>query len=298
MADIRDILDIERPPSPEITREAVLGTDKVRKKPGTGARQSRRPEGMCREVFALLSNDAHDATPLYPAEPPKGYKQPKANLGMKKVRPWKWMPFENPARTDGAVFHHWRRMADEGKEYTFARFNKKVEVPSYTNAEYVHVDGWNRTETQTLFDLCRRFDLRFGVIHDRWVKLVEEKELETKRTIEELKERYYSFCSALSKARNENTKIYVFDADHESRRKKQLERLFQRTQGQLDEEQMLLNELRKIDARKKEREKKTQDLQKLITAADSQVEARGNEKRMPKKRVQQTRPAKVDTTVS
>lgn len=61
---------------------------------------------------------------------------------------------------------------------------------------------------------------------------------------------------------------------------------------------MLLNELRKIDARKKEREKKTQDLQKLITAADSQVEPRGGEKRVPKKKVQQTRPAKVDSTVS
>lgn len=48
----------------------------------------------------------------------------KAKLGMRKVRPWKWMPFSNPARTDAAVFHHWRRVADEGKEYPFAKFNK------------------------------------------------------------------------------------------------------------------------------------------------------------------------------
>lgn len=48
----------------------------------------------------------------------------KAKLGMKKVRPWKWMPFTNPARKDGAVFHHWRRVADEGREYPFAKFNK------------------------------------------------------------------------------------------------------------------------------------------------------------------------------
>lgn len=67
---------------------------------------------------------------------------------------------------------------------------------------------------------------------------------------------------------------------------------------QIEEEQMLLNELRKIDARKKEREKKTQDLQKLITAADSQAEARAGEKKAQKKKVQQARPAKVDTTVS
>ena len=48
----------------------------------------------------------------------------KAKLGRKNVRAWKWMPFTNPARTDGAVFYHWRRLADEGKDYPFAKFNK------------------------------------------------------------------------------------------------------------------------------------------------------------------------------
>lgn len=56
----------------------------------------------------------------------KGYKQTKAQLGVRKVRPWKWMPFTNPARKDGAVFYHWRRAADEGKEYPFAKFNKVI----------------------------------------------------------------------------------------------------------------------------------------------------------------------------
>ena len=48
----------------------------------------------------------------------------KAQLGVRRVRPWKWMPFINPARKDGAVFHHWRRATDEVKEYPFAKFNK------------------------------------------------------------------------------------------------------------------------------------------------------------------------------
>ena len=43
---------------------------------------------------------------------------------MRRVRPWKWTPFVNPARTDGTVLHHWRRVADEDKEYAFAKFNK------------------------------------------------------------------------------------------------------------------------------------------------------------------------------
>ena len=54
----------------------------------------------------------------------KGYKQTKAKLGLRRVRPWSWTPFVNPARSDGAVFHHWRRAADEDKEYAFAKFNK------------------------------------------------------------------------------------------------------------------------------------------------------------------------------
>ena len=59
------------------------------------------------------------------------YKQMKAKLGMRKVRPWKWMAFTNAARKDGLVLYHWRRAADEGKDYPFARFNKKLEIPTF-----------------------------------------------------------------------------------------------------------------------------------------------------------------------
>ena len=67
----------------------------------------------------------------------------------------------------------------------------------------------------------------------------------------------------------EQRKMFVYDADHERRRKEQLRRLGNRTQDQLDEEEMLKAELRKIEARKKEREKKTADLQKMIAQADA-----------------------------
>lgn len=61
---------------------------------------------------------------MLPSDTTQGYRTVKAKLGCKKVRPWKWMPFTNPARKDGAIFYHWRRLADEGKDYPFARFNK------------------------------------------------------------------------------------------------------------------------------------------------------------------------------
>ncbi|RZF36479.1 hypothetical protein LSTR_LSTR011266 [Laodelphax striatellus] len=300
--DVRDILDLEQAPTPELTKEAILGTtaDKQKKKLSLSQpapKSSRRPEGMHREVFALLYTDSKDAPPLFQTDTGSGYKQMKAKLGMRKVRPWKWMPFTNPARKDGAIFHHWRRLADEGKEYPFAKFNKQVPIPNYTDSEYLqhlHSEFWTRSETDHLFDLCRRFDLRFGVVKDRWdtAKFPE-------RTIEDLKERYYSICGSLTKARagsgTPETKVFVFDADHERRRKEQLKRLYDRTPEQIEEEQSLLNELRKIEARKKERDKKTQDLQKLITAADSQTDPRKQEKKFPKKKLQhQTRP-RIDT---
>lgn len=45
---------------------------------------------------------------------------------------------------------------------------------------------WTKEETDQLFDLCERFDLRFIVIADRFP---------SSRTVEELKERYYSGVS-------------------------------------------------------------------------------------------------------
>jgi len=53
------------------------------------------------------------------------------------------------------------------------------------------------------------------------------------------------------------------------------------------EEEYLIQELRKIETRKKEREKRTQDLQKLITAADTTTEQRRAERKAPKKKLPQ-----------
>merc|ERR1719433_2067224 len=97
----------------------------------------------------------------------------------------------------------------------------------------------------------------------------------TVRTVEDLKERYYNIVDKLERVHGgatgaqEQRKTFVYDADHERRRKEQLRRLYNRTQDQLEEEEMLKNELRKIEARKKEREKKTADLQKMIAQADA-----------------------------
>uniref|UniRef100_A0A673IXB7 DNA methyltransferase 1-associated protein 1 n=1 Tax=Sinocyclocheilus rhinocerous TaxID=307959 RepID=A0A673IXB7_9TELE len=358
-ADVRDILELAGGDndSGPISKKDIINSDKKKAKKVTETLTFKRPEGMHREVYALLYSDkknstevielmtlqmfvvccffqmcfvvglvkilasenkrksikekllllspvlttynevlygfpscSRDAPPLLPSDTTQGYRTVKAKLGCKKVRPWKWMPFSNPARKDGAIFHHWRRAAEEGKDYPFARFSKTVQVPLYSEQEYqmyLHDDGWTKAETDYLFDLCKRFDLRFIVIHDRY-----DHQQYRKRSVEDLKERYYNICGKLTKVRagtGTEPKIYIFDAGHERRRKEQLERLFNRTPEQVAEEEYLIQELRKIETRKKEREKKAQDLQKLITAADTTTEMRRAERKATKKKLPQKR---------
>ncbi|KOB74181.1 DNA methyltransferase 1-associated protein 1 [Operophtera brumata] len=276
MADILDILDLEIPGASEISRDSIIHGDRNKKKYVT-TKAVKRPEGMHREVFALLCNDNKELPPMLPTDTGKAYKQTKAKLGMRKVRKWVWAPFTNPARKDNAVFHHWKRVSDDTKEYPFAQFNKQVSIPSYSESEYnqfLKSEDWSQAETDHLMDLCQRFDLRFILINDRW-----DRAAFRDRSVEDLKERYYGICATLSKVKtnpwsntvtvvNGEKRIYHYDAEHERKRKEQLRRLFDRTQEQIEEEQMLLTELKKIEARKRERERKTQDLQKLISRAD------------------------------
>ncbi|RWS26055.1 hypothetical protein B4U80_03743 [Leptotrombidium deliense] len=293
MSDVMDILELDKTQTIENgTKDTILTSDSLRNKFMSTKKKSKvedksfsfkKPEGMHRELYALLYADSKDGAPIIPTDVMPsignsgGYKQIKAKLGLKKVRPWKWMPFSNPGRTDSFMLHHWRRVADESKEYPFAKFNKTVPIPSYTENEYhqiLQTDGWTKNETDHLFALCRRFDLRFFVIHDRW----DRDTYQTSRSVEDLKERYYNVCNLLSKSRmttnGQEVKTKVFDADHERKRKEQLIKLYNRTPEQVEEEQKLLEEFKKIEMRKKEREKKTQDLQKLITAADNNSQSK------------------------
>ncbi|XP_025108862.1 DNA methyltransferase 1-associated protein 1-like isoform X1 [Pomacea canaliculata] len=286
-SDVRDILELDSGTTHEfVTKESLMNDGKKKKVKKPEHVTFKRPEGMHRELWGLLWTDnARDPPPIFPSDSNQGYKQMKAKIGSSRVRPWKWMPFTNPARKDGAVFYHWRKVADEGKDYPFARFNKVVDIPAYSDLEYqqhLHDEGWTRQETDHLFDLCKRFDVRFIVVHDRW-----DRQRFRQRSVEDLKERYYNVCNTLTKVRapqGTEPKIKAFDAEHERRRKTQLTKLFERTQEQCEEEDYLIGELKKIELRKKEREKKTQDLQKLITAADSNMDPRKPERKATKKK--------------
>lgn len=278
MADILDILELDR-----AQQSGEMAVEKKKKK-SIDKPTFKKPEGMNREVFALLCSDAKDQAPLIPTDiaissklgfPPYGYKKAKANLGLRNARKWAWIGFTNPARKDGFQLYHWRREMDRANEYPFAKMNITNAVPTYTDTEYqelLNVPSWTKAETDCLFRLCRKFDLRFVVVADRW-----KSTSMPSRTIEEMKERYYNIISILAKAREKmpgvdvtslKQQLCVFDGEHERKRKEQLNKLYKRTAEEVEEEQMLVSELRKIEHGKKERERKQQALQKLITASD------------------------------
>ncbi|VDM42510.1 unnamed protein product [Toxocara canis] len=83
-----------------------------------------------------------------------------------------------------------------------------------------------------------------------------------------MKERFYNAVNELNLANDPNAEVLCYDAEHEKRRKEQLIKQWNRTPQEIEEEEMLIAEMKKIEVRKRERERKAQDLQKLITASD------------------------------
>jgi DNA methyltransferase 1-associated protein 1 len=116
-----------------------------------------------------------------------------------RVSQWVYAPFASSARTDGALFNHWVKAGVEYPDYPFARFNVYMHPVEYSEEEYATYlstsdPQWTRSDTDQLMGLCRRFDLRWAVIFDRYTAT-------PRRSIEELQERYYSVCSRLTNVR-------------------------------------------------------------------------------------------------
>lgn len=152
----------------------------------------RKPDGISREVYALTGGLA----PLMPSIDINQFKK-KSQPENEKIT-WQWLPFTSSARNDNLQLYHWVRVVNGTPptgDYSFAKYNKSVNVTKYTDEEYEkHLTDpkWTKEETDKLFELCERFDLRFIVIADRFASA---------RTVEELKNRYYSVSRSLLIAR-------------------------------------------------------------------------------------------------
>lgn len=209
--------------------------------------EARRLDGMQRELFSLLGENTPPV--LVPHE--KFKDKPK---WQDKVTPWTWAPFTNQAREDGLVLHHWvRGQPDADAPYRFVQYNTKIDVPELKADDLEGMpasDGWTVEETLYLFELCREYDLRWLVIHDRYGFTG------AGRSVEDLKARFYEVSSALLKKRHnplspadeELLEQMKFSKEAEQRRKTHLERLLSRSPAEVAEEEALLLEARRLEA--------------------------------------------------
>ncbi|CAN0870869.1 SWR1-complex protein 4 [Linum grandiflorum] len=179
--DAKDILGLARTPLPE--RKSLPKKDSQRK-----------PDGISREVYALTGGLA----PLMPSLDSSYLKKPPPSDD--KIT-WQWLPFTSSARKDSLQLYHWGRVVNgvpPTGDYSFAKYNKSVEAIKYTDEEYQqHLTdpSWTKQETDQLFDLCEQFGLRFVIVADRFP---------SSRTMEELKDRYYTASRSILLARASN----------------------------------------------------------------------------------------------
>ena len=130
------------------------------------------------------------------------------------------------------------------------KFNIKVDiVPKYTDDEFKkHIlnktdPTWSKEETDYLWELCERFDLRFIVIDDQYLP-------KYNRTIEDLKQRYYQVAQVLLKQRGvENHPIlnFTYNANYDRKRKHELEKFLLRPPEYNDNEKKILEKIKVID---------------------------------------------------
>ncbi|KAM5435706.1 swr complex subunit [Microsporum ferrugineum] len=282
-ADVRDMLDLPADGQPRPAKKQKV--------------VEKRPEGITRELYALLGERA---PPIALNE--NKYKGRRKWMSKLKVRPWDVTPFKNAARNDDLILKHWKRKpvaknpppnAEPGQEgasdrvtedtsatepedtSSFAKYNIKAQHPRrYTTEEYdklLKSDIWSREETDYLMDLVEEFDLRWIVIADRYdfppnnlamadgsssTALVAPTK---RRTMEEMKSRYYNVAahmlalehplSEMSEAEFDiHEKMMKFNPERERARKELANTQLNRTKEEVNEEALLLEELKRIVA--------------------------------------------------
>lgn len=154
-------------------------------------------KGLAREVQRLGGDNPIAIVPEVPV-----FKKRRLAIRKPAVK-WELKPFANSARQDdgGLVLRHWKRATDEAAptapaqdadaqqqpadnaegpaapktdaldDSAFAKFNVQVDVPQYSDDQYManlQNPDWTKAETDYLLALAKDFDLRWSVIWDRY----------------------------------------------------------------------------------------------------------------------------------
>ncbi|KAG5652415.1 hypothetical protein H0H81_005063 [Sphagnurus paluster] len=261
-ADVRSILSLPEP-------SAVAGPSQPKKQ---AAVSTRKPEGISRELYSLIGPSAPSLVTLS-----KPQLKQKPNLGGGSKVKWEYRAFKNSARQDSLELRHWVKAstpADE--EYPFVKYNVSSNVFTYSQDEYTRFledKEWSKEETDYLFQVARDYDVRWFIVHDRY-----DFPGGTPRTVDDLKDRYYSVCRKLVRNRpwegDETSKsqlilTYHFDKERELTRKKYILSLENRTPEQIAEEEALFIEVKRIEQNERRFRKERDELLRTIAGIES-----------------------------
>lgn len=138
--------------------------------------------------------------------------------------------------------------SESGKEKPKKPDKKKWKLPEID-------PPFDYKETAYLFEMCNRYDLRWPIIHDRYVYSGPP------RSIETLQQQFYNVCHAIvddenemlrkagimDELKNQLLSLLQYDKHKEEERKKYLERLLGRSPAEIAEEELLVIEARRFE---------------------------------------------------
>ena len=171
---------------------------------------------------------------------------------------WVWAPFSNPARQDNLKLIHWQRAEDVNKDYDFAKFNQNIDIVDFTEDEYNKLikpndRNWNYEQTRYLWELIKRYELRFIVIMDRF-----DEEKYGERTVESLKDRYYSVARTILESRKMFDHPIIksgYNYEQEMKRRTYLEKTMNKSFAELREESSLFEMAENLNKKMEKNEK-------------------------------------------
>lgn len=188
-------------------------------------RKPKKPKGMKREVFDLITNPEEPPAFLAPKTPSGGFK---AKRTMTAEGKWVWSQIESSARTDGLKsLGHWVRSDKFYADYPYAQFNVKAEPVIASDEVYFnHCQDplWTKDDTDRLLSCCHIYDLRWPVIYDRL-------SLSSPKPLEQCQARYYFIVDTLQHLSghphsSSSTAKQSFPLDTEAQRRQKQERLY------------------------------------------------------------------------
>ena len=174
----------------------------------------------------------------------------------KKKTNWVWCKFRNASRGDDFQLEHWTKKEDVGKEYDFKCNN--IEIVEFTKDEYDKLikpndRNWNYEQTMYLWDLLKQYELKFVVVYDRF-----DEETYGERTVESLKDRYYSVARTILEHRRIFDHPIIksgYNYEQEIKRRTYLEKTMNKSFAELKEENYIMELAENLDKKMEKNEK-------------------------------------------